>query len=219
MDEEARLEQVDITQPTPPPRFRPYYSLLWLSRRLGRAATGQLTNVRNVLKKEVHLPSTEQLLGTSDPLGLRREQPNNQPQKPQESLKNIVEKSHEVLMKAQSVWPFALFPDTVIVDRTKVTIIQRNFFWSENVTSIRIEDVLNATVSTDLIFGSLNVSSRVMNSTDHYTIKFFWKQDAMRLKHIIQGYVIAQHNNIEIAHLPKDELIETLLELGTDTKR
>lgn len=135
-----------------------------------------------------------------------------------ESLQQLVERSHEKLARVTTVFPFTLFRDTVIVDRTKVTIIQRTFFWSEDVVSIRIEDVLNATVGTTLIFGSLNIASRVMNSTDHYRIKFFWKNDAMHLKHLIQGYVIAQHNNIQISHLSKDELIKTLLELGDDTR-
>ena len=60
------------------------------------------------------------------------------------------------------------------------------------------------------------VSSRVMNSTDHYEVNYLWRKDAIALKHIIQGYVIAQHNNIDVSHLKKDELIKTLIELGTD---
>lgn len=222
MDEEVRLEPVRLDPPTAP-RFRPYYSLLWFSRQLGRVAANPITNVKanvkEALTKERTLPTTEQLLGTPTPLNdLRRKSKSKKDDQPSESLQNIVEKSHEILGEATTIFPFKLFPDTVVVDRTKVTIIKRNFFWSEDVVSIRIEDVLNATSGVDLFFGSLNVSSRVMNSTDHYQIKFLWKRDAMHLKHLIQGYVIAQHNNIDVAHLSKDELIKTLCELGDDTR-
>jgi hypothetical protein len=36
---------------------------------------------------------------------------------------------------------------------------------------------------------------------------------------MIQGYVIAQHNKIDTAHLSRKELIDTLIELGHDSAR
>lgn len=137
---------------------------------------------------------------------------------PREGLRKIVRKSHQLLASAQTViLPVNLFPDSVTVDRTKVTITKRTFFWSSSVISIRIEDVLNIACSTGPIFGSLTISSRVMNSTDHYEIDYFWRKDALYLKQLIQGYVIAQHNQIETSHLKRDELIRTLLDLGNDS--
>lgn len=135
-----------------------------------------------------------------------------------EGLRKIVRKSHQLLASAQTViLPINLFPDSITVDRTKVTITKKTFFWSSSVISIRIEDVLNIACSTGPIFGSLTISSRVMNSTDHYEIDYFWRKDALYLKQLIQGYVIAQHNQIETSHLNRRELIQTLLDLGSDT--
>lgn len=137
---------------------------------------------------------------------------------PREGLRKIVRKSHQLLASAQTViLPVNLFPDSVTVDRTKVTITKRTFFWSSSVISIRIEDVLNIACSTGPIFGSLTISSRVMNSTDHYEIDYFWRKDALYLKQLIQGYVIAQHNQIETSHLDRRELVQTLLDLGSDS--
>lgn len=133
-----------------------------------------------------------------------------------ENLKKIVKQSHEVLATANTVFPITLFPDTVVVDRTKVTITRRDFFWSSDVMSIRIEDVLNVSASVGPLFGSLTVASRVMSTIDHFKINYFWRNDAIHLKHIIQGYVIAQHNNLDTAHLSKEELVKTLKELGHD---
>jgi hypothetical protein len=137
---------------------------------------------------------------------------------PREGLQKIIRKSHQLLASSQTViLPMNLFPDSVTVDRTKVTITKRAFFWTSSVISIRIEDVLNVACSTGPIFGSLIISSRVMNSTDHYEIDYFWRKDAIYLKQLIQGYVIAQHNRIETSHLKRDELIHTLLDLGNDS--
>ena len=219
MVDPAHAEQVNQDTSALRGNSRPRYDFARLRRRLGHVASKPLSSAREILRKERTLPTSEQLLGTSKPLEMIGFKRTRKKDEPSESLQHIVERSHEVLARVDTVFPFTLFRDTVIVDRTKVTIIQRNFFWSEDVVSIRIEDVLNATVSTDVIFGSLSVASRVMNSTDHYRIKFFWRNDAMRLKHLIQGYVIAQHNNIQISHLSKEELIKTLLELGSDSGR
>ena len=132
-------------------------------------------------------------------------------------LKKIVSQSHEVLMSSNSVFPITLFPSSVTLDRTKITITRRDFFWSSDVMSIRVEDVLNVQVSVGPLFGSLTIASRVMSTVDHFKISHLWRGDSIRLKHIIQGYVIAQHNKIDTSHLSKDDLIETLIELGHDT--
>lgn len=138
-------------------------------------------------------------------------------QEREQDLKKTVNRSHEILMTANTVFPITLFPDSVTVDRTKVTITRRDFFWSSNVLSIRIEDVLNVQVSVGPFFGSLTIASRVMSTIDHFQINHLWRNDAIRLKHIIQGYVIAQHNSIETSHLDRNNLVETLIELGHDT--
>lgn len=132
----------------------------------------------------------------------------------EKDLEKIISQSHEVLAEASTVFPVKLFPDTVVVDRTKVTIIKRDFFWSSDTMTFRIEDVLNAEVTVGPLFGSLIIASRVMSTTDHFRIDHFWRNDAIYLKRIIQGYIIARHNQIDVAHLPKDELIKTLSELG-----
>ncbi|MGK2896179.1 MAG: hypothetical protein ACSLEY_01055 [Candidatus Saccharimonadales bacterium] len=133
----------------------------------------------------------------------------------QRTVGSLIKQSHQVLAMASTViLPNNLFPDTVVIDRTKVTIIRRNFFWSSDTISIRIEDILNVAVGIGPLFGSLTISSRVMNSTDHYEINYFWRSDAIHLKHILQGYVIAFHNNTDLNDLGLEELISTLDELG-----
>ncbi len=134
-----------------------------------------------------------------------------------DKLRNIARKSHEVLVSVNTVFPLTFFIDTVIVDRTKVTIIYRTFFFTARTISIRIEDILNVTCSVGPFFGSVMISSRVMNSTDHFEVNRMWRHDATVLKHIIQGYMIALHNKVDTDQLSRDELIEHLTELGHES--
>ncbi len=212
---------------------RSYNFLIRLSRRLGAVATQSsiANDVRSFLGGDTSISTSERrfrnvvpkllfsrlLVGTNNKTAVSDPGRQQTPKVKRENLKKIVSQSHEVLMSANTVFPVTLFPDTVTVDRTKVTITRRDFFWSSDVLSIRIEDVLNVQVSVGPLFGSLTIASRVMSTVDHFQINHFWRNDAIRLKHIIQGYVIAQHNKIDTSHLSKKDLIETLVELGTDS--
>lgn len=211
MDDEDSLKQPLPLVDNDVGRLTTYELLLRQSRKMGEAATRTYDVTKEFLKQDVSTLRPDQLL---TPVRINRT--SKVPSK--DNLQKIVSQSREVLAEGKTViLPVNLFPDTVIVDRTKVTIIKKSFFWSAQVISIRIEDVLNVSTSVGPFFGSLTISSRVMNSTDHFEITHFWRNDAIRLKCIIQGYMIAQHNNIETSHLTKEELIETLEELGRDS--
>lgn len=205
--DEALLEQ---SIQTPSDRIiSPYDLLLRQSRKLGKTATGAVESVR-VSYHERRVEHTKQA----------EEKAKLKHQKSVEKLvklKRMVEHSHEILARRNSVFPLDLFPDRVLVDRTKVTLIRRDFFWSQNVVSMQIEDILNISASTGPFFGSLSISIRVMNSVDHFEIQYLWREDAVFLKHLIHGYTIAKHSEIDTDSLKKDELVNMLCELGIDT--
>ncbi|MFI5212671.1 MAG: hypothetical protein ACHQTE_01795 [Candidatus Saccharimonadales bacterium] len=173
--------------------------------KMGKLATRAYDDVRDFMKKEISAP---RIIAIKLP-----EDVNDAIAK----LKGIVQRSRETLAGANTViLPQNLFPDTVTIDRTRITIIKRTFFWSSSVISIGIDDVLNVSTSCGPLFGSLTISSRVMNSTDHFQIDYFWRKDVINLKHIIQGYIMARQNNIATDQLTREQLIETLIELGRE---
>ena len=195
---------------------KPYQFLLKPSRQLGKAATNAFMNIGSLIQSSQMLAPVEQLIARSQLT--QDEQKKSDKKDKMRKLTKIVERSNEVLATATAVFPFDLFPDTVSLDRTKVTITKRSFFWSAEVLSIRIEDILNVTTGVGPFFGSLTITSRVISTVDQFKINYFWRKDAIHLKHVIQGYVIAHHNNIEISHLSKGEMIETLSALGHDAR-
>lgn len=218
------MEEQDSLQPntlsddnTPPARLTPYELLMRQSRKMGGVATRTYDVTKEFLKRDV---SSIRPKGPDSILFGKKADSSSHSVSAKEAkaIRNVVKRSHEVLAGAKTVpLPVNLFPDSIIVDRTKVTITRRNFFWVSQVITTRIEDILAVTSNMGPLFGSLLIATRVMNSTDHYEINFFWRKDAEYLKQIIQGYVIAQHNSIETKHLSRDELVDTLLELGRDS--
>ncbi|MFY9489173.1 MAG: hypothetical protein WAP35_10850 [Solirubrobacterales bacterium] len=193
--------------------YSPYAFLYRPDQIIGKTALNSFINFGQILSKESSINPVEQHILHSQSTIKKVEEKKNEALK---KLYKIVSRSNEVLATATAVFPFDLFPDSVTLDRTKVTITKRSFFWSAEVISIRIEDILNISSGVGPFFGSITIASRVMSSEDHFTIDYFWRKDAIRLKHIIQGYVIAHHNDIKVSHLSKKEMIATLSELGHD---
>ncbi|MCA9332083.1 hypothetical protein KC968_04040 [Candidatus Saccharibacteria bacterium] len=130
------------------------------------------------------------------------------------ALARTINSSHEILATATTVFPFTLFPDTVTLDRAKLTISHREFFWTGEVMSIRIEDILNVTVDAGPFFGSLKIFTRFFSIEKPYTVGFLYRRDAHKIKRILQGYIIALQKNIDCSTLPTKELADMLDDLG-----
>lgn len=173
-----------------------YDTLIRQSQKLGQKATKAMSEARDMIG--------QQLVGTAQ-----------KDKEDIEELKRVISHSHEVIASAGTVLPF-LFSDDITLDRTKITITKRNFILSAEVISIHIEDVLNVSAAVGPIFGSLRISSRVMNSVDHFDIGRFWRDDAIRIKKIIQGYLIARQNGVQTDHLSCEELAKTLFEIDPE---
>ncbi|HUS26038.1 MAG TPA: hypothetical protein VMY99_01675 [Nevskiaceae bacterium] len=129
-------------------------------------------------------------------------------------LERAVGGSQDVLMKTTTVFPFTLFPDTVMVDRQKLTVTHRTFFMVAEVMSIRIEDILNVTANVGPFFGSIKISTRFFSTEKPYEVHYFWRHDALRMKRIIQGYIVALQKNIDCSRLPAKQLATMLDQLG-----
>lgn len=219
MDEDESLQPNDLPVDSEPQKSTPYEMLLRQSRKMGHLATRTYDVTKEFLSRDVRTITPKRpeaiLFGQNRTTRSTIDEEN---EAKIQRIKQVVKQSHEILAVARTViLPVNLFPDSILVDRTKVTITRRTFFWTSQVITTRIEDILSVTSNFGPIFGSLTISTRVMNSTDHYEINYFWRKDAVYLKQIIQGYVIAQHNKIETSHMPASELVKTLLEIGQDS--
>lgn len=208
-----RAIQLNFSSSGAPPlsSITPYTLLKRQSHKLGAVATNTLTDLKTILNQEVQVPHPDHIV---EMLLQRRAVIKEEGARKIADLQATVKKSNEVLARALNI---TLFTDEVIVDRTKITIIKRHSFWSTDIISIQIEDVLNVSASIGLLFGSLSIASRVMNTTDHFDVNLLWRKDAIELQHIIQGYVIAKHSNIDMNELPCETMVATLRELGQDS--
>lgn len=135
----------------------------------------------------------------------------------QRELTKAISGSQEILVEATTVFPFTLFPDTITVDRTMVTVVHRSFIKMGDVISIRIEDILNVEATVGPFFGSLQIYTRFYNAKRPYQVNWLWRQDALRIKRILHGYLIGIKQHIDCSALETKELSRMLDELGRGT--
>lgn len=132
----------------------------------------------------------------------------------EEELVEAIGESSDVLVRAKTVFPLTLFPDSISLDRTKLTITHRDFFKAGEVLSIGIEDILNVTATVGPFFGSVKISTRFFDPDKPYTVDHFTRADALKIKRIAQGYVIAKQKGVDCSALSNAELTKLLDELG-----
>ena len=131
-----------------------------------------------------------------------------------QELSEAIHGSNQVLVTATTA--LKIFADTLTVDRAKLTVTKRQFWKSAEVMSIRIEDVLNVTATVGPFLGTVTFTTRITNNELPYTIVGFWRDDALRIKRITQGYIIALQRGIDCSALPTQELAAMLDKLGVD---
>ncbi len=127
----------------------------------------------------------------------------------------IAQPAHEAsreLMRLTAVWPFDFFPNELIIEEKRLIVNERIFFWSNNVTTMMINDIASANLSTSLLFASFQFVDTYGNKTT--LIKWLKIREATKAKELIDGLIFKSKAKIDIAEENEDERMKALEELG-----
>lgn len=134
-------------------------------------------------------------------------------QKNLNKLRQVSKESQEVVYSASSVFPFALFPDTITFDRHKLSIVYRTFFWVEQTVSVPLADIKNIQAEMGPFFGTLIVTSDTfINNTQ--TVNYLRRKDVKCIQELVQGAMMAKKEEIDISKVPPQKLFKLLTDLG-----
>lgn len=131
-----------------------------------------------------------------------------------QALNRAIWDSNEVLVSASTT--SKLHKDTLTLNRAKLVGEKRSPLGAVEVMSVRIEDVLNVNATLGPISGTVKIMTKFTSPGAPYSIGPFHRKDTLKLKRIIQGYVIALQRKIDLNLTPTQELIDRLYELGDD---
>lgn len=121
----------------------------------------------------------------------------------------------EILFMADTVFPFTLFPDTICIDREKLTISYRIFFRVASVISTPLDDIEAVDANVGIFFGSLRITSKFFVNNTRY-VRYLTRNDTVKVQSILQGYKLAKEKDVELSEINKDDLVMMLCELGQE---
>jgi hypothetical protein len=136
--------------------------------------------------------------------------------KDEERATEKISASQEIFLTAKTVFPFTLFPDSVSVDRTNITIAHRVFFRMAVIVTVKIEDILTITPSVGPFFGSLRIVTAFVDPHSPYFVNYLRRDDALKITRIVKGYKASLEQKIDTSTLSKKELVELLDRLARD---
>jgi hypothetical protein len=128
-------------------------------------------------------------------------------------MDSIVGSSNRVLMKISTVFPFTFFPDTLVIDEAKVTIIHWNGFFTKTVFPILIENIMNVTLSTSLFFASLQFEV-IGFETNPDPITHIQKSQAIKARKVITGLMTLKKQRIDLSGISTEELMQKIEQIG-----
>lgn len=155
------------------------------------------------------------------------DQSNDKPQKEETDQKDaeksvarldkLAEVSDFILYRAKTANPLDPFPDEIIIDSHKISVIHNIFFASARVHSILITDVSDVFIDTGIFFAKLSIVDRWF-AENTVRVEYLSKDDAMKIRRIVQGLVVAKKHGVDVPKLKdeisEDEIIEKVEKLG-----
>lgn len=133
--------------------------------------------------------------------------------KPVKRLEKLAENIQKPLMKVSSVFPFTLFPDSIVVDKKKIDIIHRDFLATRRVFTIFIEDVRTVKVSHGLLFACVRFEVKGFEQNPQ-PVRHLRKHEANNLRNLIIGLCASEIEDININKVPAQKAKKQLRKIG-----
>ncbi len=130
-------------------------------------------------------------------------------------LDNLVKMTENRLFNLKSVFPFKLFPDSIVIEQKQVILICNQFFGSAQNYPILIKDILMPNIESSVFFATLKIKV-VMGGVQQNppSIRFLKKSEALKAARIITGLIICDREHIDLSGENQVEVVGKVEEIG-----
>lgn len=131
----------------------------------------------------------------------------------QPSAKQINE-VNETLLRFSAIFPFELFPDEVILDRMKISVIKKDFILSKRIITIPLTGTLNVEVSKGPLTSQIVIADTA-SGLNSVRVKNILYTDALYLQRLVEGIVVGIKQGINFMGMSREELLASASKWGT----
>lgn len=134
-------------------------------------------------------------------------------QKVRDKLNRLVKGTQRVIYEVKATFPFQLFPDRLIIDENKVTIVRKNLFF-KRVFPITYDNLVTVKVNRNIIFASIEFEV-VRFAEPPTTMTYLKPAEADKAKRYITGLLEATKEGIDLTKLDINEVRRKLEQIGS----
>jgi hypothetical protein len=131
-------------------------------------------------------------------------------------LEKLTEETESVIYEISSVFPFQLFPDRLILDKNKLTVVRKDLL-IKRIFPILIEDIMTVKVNRGPLFASIVLEARGYEMNPN-PITFLKPEDASRAEKYILGLIKAKREGVDLSKLSTSEIKGKLAQIGGSTE-
>lgn len=103
-----------------------------------------------------------------------------------------------ILARFRQIFPFALFPDELIVEELRVVWIQRNGPWMNGVLSIMATDIACVNAASGPFFGQVHIQS--LTGGPEIWVNDLLKHDVFKIRSLVEGIALTAREGLKITH-------------------
>lgn len=145
--------------------------------------------------------------------GIKEEEKNRMVKKIHDKQKmNMLIEESKPLYKIKTTWPFDLFPSSLIIEKNKIDIVHKSFFYTQQAFPILIKNIKAIIIENTPFFATLKFDVELGKDPD--PLRFLKKKEATRARRIIHGLVACENEGIDMGNFSSKELIEKVEEIG-----
>ncbi len=127
-----------------------------------------------------------------------------------QTVSDLIKKSNRCILRVSSLFPWDIFPNTIEVEESRVTIVFHQFLASQS-HSVDIKDISNVFIQSSLFFATLQIVSRTFAQND-IKIHHLSNKKAHKVQMVIEGLRTFAENNIDTSNYEIQELISKIEE-------
>lgn len=131
----------------------------------------------------------------------------------QHRMDDMKSQSNRIIISISSMFPWDIFPSTINIEETRVTVIHRQLF-SSQVHSVDIKNISNVFIDTDLFFAAITIVSSTFEENNIKIMKLR-RKEANLTRRVIEGLRMFIERDIDTSKYTNEELINKLKELST----
>ena len=136
----------------------------------------------------------------------------NEAKKETAKLEKLADRAGSVIYELSSVFPFQLFPDKIIIDENKITIVRKEIFF-KRIIPIMHRDILSIKVNRGILFAAMEFEVRRFHPNPR-PISYLRPAEAAQAQKYIMGLVEARRAKVDLTKVPIHKEREQLEEAG-----